>query len=343
MNINEIARKANVSRSTVSRVLNNHPKVREDTRKAVQAVINELNYIPNAAARSLASRKTNVIGVLIYNIVQPFWTGLFAGIEGYVCQTDYGLFLANSKSHLDNWDYKNDYKKNLKNLVLRGVDGIIIALANDLDTEDIDFLEASDTPFVSIQNHLLDKRIDCVKVDNVTGAYDVTRHLISLGHRRIIHTAGPLDSGISQDRMRGFMMAMREAGLPMDNSSIVHCGSLFNDGYWCMKRLMAQKNRPTAIVFANDITAFGGYLAARESGIAIPDDISIVGFDQLTNEMDVAGLLPDLTTMSQPVADIGAAAAQMLLEKLEGKPPLSPMTFPLTLHTGATSSRPKAI
>ncbi len=196
--------------------------------------------------------------------------------------------------------------------MLRGVEGIIIALANDLSVEDIDFLETSGIPFVIIQNHLQDSRIACVNVDNVTGAYDATRYLIGLGHRHIIHATGPLDSGISQDRMRGFVAAMQEAGLPVDNNSIVNCGFLFNDGYWCMKRLMAQESAPTAILFANDVTAFGAYLAAQEEDISIPGDVSIVGFDRLTNEMDVAGLLPDLTTMSQPVSEIGVAAAQML-------------------------------
>ncbi|MFA9380369.1 MAG: LacI family DNA-binding transcriptional regulator [Acetanaerobacterium sp.] len=339
MNINEVAKKAKVSRSTVSRVINNHPTVKENTRIAVQRVIDELNYIPNAAARSLASNKTNIIGVLVYNIIQPFWGGIFAGIEQGVSQTDYGLFLANSKSHLDIWDYKNDYKKNLKNLVLHGVDGIIIALANDLEVEDVEFLKMSDIPFVIIQNSLHDDRIACVNVDNITAAYDATRYLIDRGHRHIIHATGPIDSEISKDRMRGFVMSMQEAGLPIDNSSIVNCGFLFNDGYWCMKRLMGQECPPTAILFANDVTAFGAYHAAQEEHVSIPNDISIVGFDQLINEMDVASLLPDLTTMSQPVSEIGIAAAQMLFQQLEGNPPLSPVTFSLTLHEGVTSRR----
>ena len=341
MTIEEIAKKANVSRSTVSRVINNHHMVREETRRAVQKVIDELNYVPNAAARSLASKKTNVIGVLIYNIMQSFWGDIFAGIEQGVFETDYGLFMANSKSHLNHWDFKNDYRKNLRNLVLHGVDGIIIALANDLCTEDVDFLEASGIPFVVVQNHLQDSRVAGVNIDNVTGAYDAARYLIGLGHRRIVHASGPLDSGISQDRIRGYAAAMHEAGLEVGDNDIVNCGFLFNDGYWCMKRILAREQLPTAVLFANDMSAFGGYLAAKEGGLSVPGDLSIVGFDHLTSEMDVAGLLPDLTTMGYPVSELGAAAAQMLLRQLNGEPSREPVTFSLALHEGATSCPPR--
>lgn len=341
MNIDEIAKKAKVSRSTVSRVINNYPTVKENTRLAVQKVIEELNYIPSAAARTLASKKTNVIGVLIYNITQPFWSGIFAGIEQYISKTEYGLFLVNSKNHLDVWDYKNDYRKNLRNLVQRGVDGIIVALANDLKSEDLDFLETSDIPFVVIQNHLNNERVTGINVDNIAGAREATEYLIRLGHRNIVHMAGPLDSGISRDRVEGFMNAMQDAGLSLTGDSIVNCGFLFNDGYWCMKRLMAKEDAPTAVLCANDITAFGAYLAVQEEDGRTPEDISIIGFDRLSKLMDVSGLLPDLTTMEQPVGEIGAAAAQLLLQKLEGGDGVKGLTFSLSLHPGATTHPPR--
>lgn len=337
MTIEEIAKKTGVSRSTVSRVLNNHPRVKESTREAIWQVINELNYIPNAAARSLASRRTDVVGVLVYNITQPFWAGLFSGIEQYISQnTGYGILLANSKSHLKLRYNRDEHRRNLKNLVQRGVDGLIIALGNDLSPEDIDFLDGSDIPFVIIQSRLHDERVVSVNVDNERGAYLACRHLLEKGHRRIVHAAGPLEGSIARDRMEGFMQAMRDAGAPLSEDSVIQCGFRFDDGYWCMKRLLSQPLDCTAILFPNDAAAFGGHLAAKEAGVAIPDILSIVGFDHLTNEMDMAGLLPDLTTMEQPVSEIGRTAAELLCKKLSGDGPVQSVAFPMTLHEGST-------
>jgi len=339
VNIDEIAKVANVSRATVSRVINGNPSVSKKTRLAVQKVISELNYIPNAAARSLVNKRTNTIGVLVYNITQPFWNGIFAGIEEYFSALDYSLFLANSKSHLDIWDYKKEYKKNLKNLILRNVDGIIIALANDLDDEDVNMLEISKTPYVIVQNNLKKHMSYSVNVDNITGSYNAVRHLLKLGHRRICHATGPIGSQISQDRLTGYLNAMREAHIQVENNFVVNCGFQFKDGYWCMKRIMAQKPVPTAVVFSNDVTGFGAYLAAKEENISIPGDISIIGFDQLAKTMDVADLLPDLTTMRQPIIEIGLAAGQMLMKRFESLEPIDPILFPLTLHEGSTVRR----
>lgn len=336
MNIDEIASVAKVSRATVSRVINGNPSVSNKTRLAVQQVINEMNYIPNAAARSLVNKKTNTIGVLVYNIMQPFWNGIFAGIEEYFSAIDYSLILVNSKSHLDIWDYKKEYKKNLKNLILRNVDGIIIALANDLDDEDFEILNMSKTPYVIVQNNLKKHMEYSINVDNITGAYNATRYLISLGHRRISHATGPVGSQISQDRLTGYLNAMKEAHISVENNFIVNCGFQFKDGYWSMKRIMAQKTPPTAILFSNDVTGFGAYLAAREEKISVPGDISIIGFDQLAKTMDVAELLPDLTTMRQPIIEIGLAAGQMLMKRLESTESIDPILFPLTLHKGST-------
>ncbi len=341
MNITEIARISKVSRSTVSRVLNNNPLVKEETRAAVQKVIDEMNYTPSFAARTLANKRNNVIGALIYNIVQPFWAGIFSGIERYVSSTDYGILLVNSKNHLDVWDYRKDYKKNLKSLVQRGVDGIIIALNHDLDLEDIDFLESSGTPFVVIQDSTRNARIASVNVDNVAGAAEATRHLLKLGHRQIFHAVGPLDSTISKDRMQGYLNAMQEANLPVTNNMLVGCnGFLFYDGYWYMKRLLAQKQRPTAVLFTNDITAFGGYQAARENGLSMPEDLSVIGFDHLASSMDVAGLLPDLTTMIQPVGKIGYEAAKMLLRHLDEGQRSASVVLSMILHEGDTAAEP---
>ncbi|MCL2867318.1 MAG: LacI family transcriptional regulator [Clostridia bacterium] len=340
MNINEIAKKAGVSRSTVSRVLNDHPRVKASTRQDIRRVINDLNYYPNAAARSLASRRTDVIGVLVYNITQPFWTGVFSGIEQYVTQnTTYGIFLANCKTQVKLRFIREDHKQNLKNLIQRGVAGLIIALGNDLHQDDLEYLLASGIPFVIIQSNLHDERIVSVNVDNVAGAYQATRYLLKLGHRQIVHAAGPLEGSIARERLEGFTRAMRDADIPLTEDSVIRSGFLFNDGYWSMKRLLSGQAECTAVLFANDAAAFGGYHAANEAGISIPGKLSIVGFDHLTSEMDIAGLLPDLTTMGQPVSEIGSSAAELLVTRLSGGESVEPLTLPMTLYEGHTAKK----
>ena len=340
MNIDEIASKAGVSRATVSRVLNNHPSVNEKTRQAIRQIIESMNYIPNAAARSLASKRNDVIGILVYNITQPFWAGIYAGIEQFVSQnTSYGILLANSKSNIRLRSFTKEYKRYIKTLIQKGVDGLIIALENDLQPDDIDFLVASGIPFVIIQNHTKDERITSVSVDNFDGAYQATKYLLKQGHVNILHASGPLDGSIARDRMEGFVKAMQDEGIPLTENSVIPCGFMFEDGYWCMKRLLSKRAEFSAILFANDAAAFGGYLAAKEAGIDIPDALSIAGFDHLTNEMDLAGLLPDLTTMAQPVSDLGKIAADLLIKKLSNAEGVQPVIYPMTLYKGHTVKR----
>lgn len=339
MDINEIAQRANVSRSTVSRVLTNHPRVSMKTRNAVLQIMNEANYIPNAAARALASKRSHIIGMLAYNITHPFWISIFGGVDMYITQeTEYGIFVSNCKSQLNERDYKNNYKSNLKSLIARGVDGVIIALANSLEHEDFDFLEASGTPYVIIQNQLEDSRAISVNVNNLSGAMTATNHLIKLGHKQIIHAGGEYNNGIAQDRKLGFLQAMNEAGLPADNRVVYECGFLFEDGYRLTRELVAQGRLPTAILFVNDSSAFGAYQAAKEMGISIPDDLSVVGIDYITRFMDISPLLPDLTTMVHPVVDMGVKAATLLMQQIENKK-AETFTYTMPLHEGSTTVR----
>ncbi len=323
MNIYEIARRANVSRATVSRVINHLPGVREETRQRVMEVIEEANYIPNAAARSLVSKKSNVIGLLIYNITQPYWGGIAWGIENGVSHTDYGIFIVNSKSHTTAWDYQKSYKEKLRKLVSRGVDGIIIALLNDLDSEDIEFLESIRMPFVVLQNHLRDPRVISVNVENVKGAFDATNYLIGLGHRSIVHVTGPMISGVSQKRVEGFTQAMAAAGLLVDEDSLVAGNFQFSGGYSAMKGILARERRPTAVLFGCDLAAFGGLAAARDLNVSVPEEISVMGIDGLTQEIEYSALLPELTTMCQPVEQLGMVAVQQLQELINEKQPES--------------------
>lgn len=340
MNINEIADKANVSRATVSRVINNLPGVREETRRRVIAVIHEENYIPSAAARSLVSKTSNILGLLIYNITQPYWGGIATGIEAGVAQTNYGIFIMNSKLHESSWDYQKAYKQKLRNLVGQGVDGIIIALLNDLDSEDIEFLQSINMPFTVLQNNLRYPSVVSVNIDNAKAAYDATNHLIRLGHRSIVHVTGPMISGLSQKRVEGFTQAMGSAGLLVSDQSIMSGSFKFADGYKAMKQILERRERPTAVLFGSDLGAYGGIAAARDMNVRVPEDISVMGFDGLAQEIEYAALLPDLTTMCQPVEELGRVAVGQLIDLINGKKPEKNLTYlQMTLLEGQTCRR----
>lgn len=340
MNIYEIAKKADVSRATVSRVINNLPGVREETRRRVLDVISEENYIPSAAARSLVCKTSNIIGLLIYNITQPYWGGIATGIEAGVAETGYGIFIMNSKIHSSSWDYQKTYKQKLRNLVSQGVDGIIVALLNDLDTEDIEFLESINMPFTVLQNNLRYPDVVSVNIDNFKAALDATNHLIHLGHRSIVHVTGPMISGLSQKRVEGFTQAMASAGLLVSDDSIMNGSFKFKDGYAAMQRILERDPRPTAVLFSCDLGAYGGIAAARDMGVRVPEDISVMGFDGLAQEIEYAVLLPDLTTMCQPVEQLGQVAVAQLIGLIGGTlPETNPTYLDMVLKEGKTCRR----
>jgi len=336
MKIDEIAKKAKVSRSTVSRVLNNNPNVKAKTRLAVEKVIYEMNYVPNAAARSLVTKRSGVVGVLIYNILQPFWGSIFAGIEQELTDIGYGLLLSNSKSHVNISDFSHDYKRNLKNLLMQNMDGLIIALIDDLDSEDISFLDNSGKPYVIIQDSMRDKHISSVNIDNTKAAYEATQYLVKKGHRHIIYATGPAGKALSQDRLNGFLQSAKENRLMLLENSIMPCGFLFNDGYWCMKRILQQSPNATAVLFSNDISAYGAYHAANDEGLCIPGDLSIMGIDRLATMIDLSIFMPDLSTMTHPTSELGINAAKLLIHKINGEKETEQITLNCTLYPGST-------
>lgn len=336
MKIDEIARVAKVSRSTVSRVLNGNPNVRKNTREAVERVIREQNYVPNAAARSLASKRAGVVGVVLQNISQPYWAGLFAQIEQELRHNGYGVLVSGYSTSKTASSYLGDYQAVLRNLLIQNVDGIIIALANDLDGKELDILRSTDKPFVVIQSSVSDSDILRVNIDNVKTAETLTNYLLDCGHVSICHAAGPTGSSIARDRLQGFINAMNAHHIQVDDGSIINCGSMFEDGYWCMQRIIKKKKLPTAVFFQNDISAYGGILAANEQGIRIPEDISVAGIDRLSNMLDVSGLLPDLTSMEMPISGLGNAAGKMIIDIIEKDARPENALLSCELHEGRT-------
>ncbi|TCL61792.1 LacI family transcriptional regulator [Hydrogenispora ethanolica] len=317
-NIDDIARFANVSRTTVSRVLNHDPGVSQKTQEKVLKVIREMNYVPNAAARTLVRKKTDIIGVLVNNVTDIFWDRIISGIEKSLHNLEYEAIYVNVKRFQNEPINRDKYKKMIRLLAEGRVDGIIIAITNELDREDVDFLVSRNLPFVVIQNSFEDARVNSINIDNFKETYTSTEYLLDLGHRDIAYVAGDLQSKIAINRLKGFEKALEDHGLPIVRARILQGNNSFEEGYWRMKQILSWDRKPTAVSFYNDIMAYGGINAAQEDGVRIPEDISVIGFDGLSGEDPFAKLAPPLTTMHQPMASMGERAAKIIVDKING-------------------------
>jgi LacI family transcriptional regulator len=311
LTIEEIADLAAVSRSTVSRVLNNHPSVRPVVRARVQQVIQEQRYTPRAAARSLASRRTNVVGLLIPRsaatiFADPFFPHVIQGITEACSKRGYFLMLS-----MVTVEREQDFYER----VLRGrhVDGLLL-MSSDIDDPILPLLIRDETPLVLVGRHPYLPDVTSVDVDNVGGAVKAVRHLIDLGHRRIGTITGPLYMAGALDRRDGYKQALAEAAIPIRPELIVEGDFSQVSGYQGMRTLLALGERPSAVFVASDTMAAGALRALHEAGIDVPGDLGFVSFDDLP----VASILtPPLTTVHQPLYELGATAADVLMNRLE--------------------------
>lgn len=311
-NLEDIAAKAGVSRSTVSRVINNEPYVSEKTRQRVLTVIEQEGFAPNPAARALVTQRTQVIGVVIPHVPivvfedAYYFPILLQGVARITHERDYAmlLWLGQAGENSDQF-----YTRIVRN---RLMDGVIIASAASNDPLIDHFLETG-TPFVMVECPQRDwDRISYVTVDNIAAAYTAVSHLIALGRRRIAHITGNLAISDGRDRVEGYKRALRDAGLPVDESLIVQGNFAHRSGYAGMKILLERK--VDAVFASSDITARGALQALHEAQVRVPDDIALVGFDDLPT---AAQVMPPLTTIHQPIEEKGALATSILLDMIE--------------------------
>lgn len=310
--LEDIALKAGVSRSTVSRVINNEPHVSEKTRRRVMAVIEREGFAPNPAARALVTQRTKVIGVVIP--VRPFvifedafyFPTLLHGVSRVSNERDYAMLLWLGQSDEDE---KRFYQRISSN---RLVDGVVIASATHDNPLVAHFFEMN-VPFVLVERpaHHQDQ-ISYVTIDNVEAASDAVSHLISVGRRRVGSITGSLVNTDGIDRVEGYKRALHAARLPVDESLIVEGNFTYRSGYMGMKILLARS--VDAVFAASDVTARGALQALHEAGVRVPDDVAVVGFDDLPTAVQVR---PRLTTVRQPIEEKGASAAALLLDMLE--------------------------
>lgn len=316
--INDVARAAGVSKATVSRYLNNKSMVREKTAERIRSVIGELNYIPNATARNLAMKQTDKIGVLISGVNSAYWNRILGAFHTYVSQVPgpYEILSLNCDNTVL-YNTNKSLQDKIQALLEQRVAGIVLCL-RDVKTVDIDYMCGQDVPFVVVQGNDKDERISYVNVDNYTASYEAAQYLIQLGHKSIAYVSGPTDAIYAIERFEGFRDALMSKRL-YQRSMTLNGDNQYDDGYWRMKQILSWKRLPTAVMFASDAMAYGGMRAIGEAGLTFPGDISIIGFDGLREEIEVYAMLPPLTSVYQPMTEIGEKAAELIIRRIKDK------------------------
>jgi len=329
----DVAKRAGVSIATVSRVLNNAPHVRPEIRRKVLRAVKALNYQPNRTAQRLRARQSKVLGLIISDIQNPFFTSVVRGIEDVAYQNGYSLVLCNSD--------EDPEKEKLYVDVMRAeaVAGVIIASASETQPH-IDTLLDTHIPVVALDRRIKDRRVDSVLVSNVQGAYQAVTHLIERGHRYIGFIGLPLNRTTGRERFEGYQRALRQHHLPVVRARMRISDAKQQGGYAAAQDLLAHQPRLTALFVANNLTTLGALQAIHERGLRIPDDISIVGFD----DMPWATLLhPPLTAVAQPTYELGRQAAELLLARLKDpRKPVAHVQLPTTLIVRGSTGAPRA-
>lgn len=314
MNLEDIAKKAGVSRSTVSRVINDDPNVNALTREKVWQIIRAENFHPNPSARALVTRRTEIVGVVIPTSENIFFTDnsyfpqLLAGLNYGTRDLEYALLLWLGELTAADDKLIRRISNN------RQMDGIIIA-SMECHHPFFAMIPRLRYPVVMIDRPMLyEDRLSYVTVDNIAAAEMAVEHLIKLGRRRIAHITGHPNIGDAQDRLQGYKNALQRAGLPILPELIIPGHFNRNAGYDGLRQLLPHK--PDAIFAAGDTIAIGILQAARDAGLTVPDDLSVIGFD----DIDVASQsFPMLTTVRQPVQQKGEKAARLLIDLIEGR------------------------
>ncbi|RPI22675.1 MAG: LacI family transcriptional regulator [Acidobacteria bacterium] len=304
--IHDIARECGVNVSTVSRSLSGSYGVNDETRQKVLAAAKRLNYVPNRVARGLATGRSQSLALLISDVRNPFFAEVARGAEDAAFAADYDLILGNAD--LD----RERQMRYFRSLVAKQVDGLIVNSVSGLSEEEVEELRAYRVPLVLLNRSEGVQSISSVSADNFQGGFLAGQHLIELGHRNIAHLTGPRQHGNLTERAKGFLKAVHQAGNSV-HAVVIHGDQNQQGGYTMARKMLLSQPGVTAVFTANDAMAFGVIRALIENGKKIPDDLSLVGFDNV----ELASILqPPLTTVHQPKYEMGEAAVQILLRQI---------------------------
>ena len=307
--INDIARMAGVSKKTVSRVINNSPFVKEETRVKIDAIIREVGFEPDPQARGLAFRRSFLIGMIYDNPTPQYVVNMQQGILDATRGTSYGLLVHPCDRGTPH------FLRDMRSFVERQkLFGAILTPSVSEDDRLVDMLKEIGCPYIRVASVLLDRPATMVVTHDGTGAAEAARHLAEIGHERIAHISGPPTFRSAHERRRGFRQGLAERGLKLRPHFDLEGAYTFDSGIAAARELFAMKPRPTAIFAGNDEMAAGVYKAAHDLGIGIPQELSVIGYD---DSATAVRLWPMLTSVRLPIRDMGRMAADMLFHRHE--------------------------
>ncbi len=308
--LHDVAKQAGVSAMTVSRVVNEQPGVKPATRDRVERVLNQLGYRPNIVARGLKAAETNTLGLLVPDVTNPYFPSLVRGAEDVAFDAGYTLVLHN---------FIEDREREAAALTMfeeRRVDGVIVCSPRLPESRLHEHL-ARQTAAVVVNRRAPAEIAGSVRVDHEVGARLAVRHLLELGHRTFGVLAGPDDSTAGQERLAGIHEELKAAGITLQEASIIHCPPTMKGGSDASKVLLERDPRPDAVLCFNDLVAAGTLETARNLNLSVPDNLSVVGYDDIAY---ASMFTPALTTLRVPTYELGAHAMRMLLGRMNGEP-----------------------
>ncbi|WP_432408048.1 LacI family DNA-binding transcriptional regulator [Wukongibacter sp. M2B1] len=311
--INDIAKAAGVSRTTVSRVLNDSGYVKEETREKIEKAIRELNYTPSAIARSLSTNKTNTIGVIVPEINNPFFGEIIKGIGQVADEHNLNIILCNTD------DNREKELKALKVLKGQRILGIIITPTfpeDKFNSEYLNTLENLGIPVVLIDGHVKYFNFSGVFIDHIKGAFDGTNALIEEGHRKIAIITGDMNSRPARDRLEGYKKALVMNNISVDERYIFYGDYKHEKAYEITKKLLQMKNRPTAIFVMSNMMILGCMKALYEENVSVPEEMAIIGFDKI-DALNIIGM--NISFINGPTIEMGRTGMELLIDNLNNK------------------------
>lgn len=319
-NIQDVAKLANVSIATVSRVINNQGGVRKPTEQRILKAIDDLGYIRNAAARTIKRKATNTIGVIVPDIKNPFFPQIMAGIEQKAREKDYFTILSSTN------ESPLVEEKIIRNFIERGVDGVIITTASE-NGDYLKILKDQNIPIVAVDRSIKKFDVDTVLVDNSKGSYQAVQRLILQGHKKIAIICGPQSTTPGFERYLGYKRALEDYGIPLDEKYVVQGDFSEQSGYLATRQLNALDESPTAIFSSNNLMTIGCMKALDDLNWKLGQEVSFIGFD----DVDIATFLnPKLSVVSRPMNAIGEIAFTLLHERINFKGELPKREYSLT-------------
>ena len=335
--IHDIAKRLNISASTVSRALNDNPLISEVTRKRIKKTAIEMGYRPNNLAANFRTKRTNTIGVIVPLINRYFFSSVISGIEDVAYTQGFAVTISQSNDTI----YKE--AKIAHTLFANRVDGLIISIGMETTTfEHLKLFTERKIPLVFFDRIVEEVNAHKIVVDDFGGALKVTQHLIDQGAKRIAHIGGPVNLNIYENRRSGYIQALEEAGLEVNESLIIHNSLRSNEGTSAIQQLISSKLPIDAIFCANDTTALSTIIYLKRNGIKVPDDIAVMGF---SNEPFSEFVTPSISTVKQPGFQMGRKAAQLIINQILNKAPsnqFETITMPTELIIRESSQKRKS-